>query len=114
MKNITPVPMRCDSFQCPSIHELEDGRLLIIGEYLSTNEAREAGANPNPETEGAIIIDRALLATIRDEVREECALIADRAASDSKARDTMADDFGVYAAMEIVAAIRALKEMPHE
>ncbi len=33
MKNLTPEHMRCFSVsQCPSIHQLEDGRLLIVGE----------------------------------------------------------------------------------
>ncbi len=64
MKNITPEHMRCQIGYCPSVHELNDGRLLIVGEYVSTNELREMGANPNPETEGGVIIDRALLANI--------------------------------------------------
>jgi len=118
VKNITPAHMHCDSGWCPSIHESEDGRhYMVVGKnanLMTTREWREdRGAKPGHD-ELVIIIDRALLSTIRNQVREECAKIADRQASDSKARNTAADDFGVYAAINIAETIRALKETPHE
>jgi hypothetical protein len=68
VRNLTPSHMRCVyAAACPSVHELDDGRLLIVGEYVSTNEVRQMGANPDPETEGGVIIDRALLANVHAE-----------------------------------------------
>lgn len=61
IKNLTPKAMRCAPLHCPSVHQFEDGRLLIVGEYVPTNEVREMGANPDPETEGGVIISPALL-----------------------------------------------------
>lgn len=70
-RNLTPEHMRCGPFSsCPSIHELEDGRLLIVGEAaaLSTvgreavRELRDAGKIA--DTEFAIAIDRELLSAL--------------------------------------------------
>lgn len=46
-----------------SVHELEDGRLLIVGKR--TNVSAEVLATMNLATEEAVIIDRALLARWR-------------------------------------------------
>jgi hypothetical protein len=35
-KNLTPEHLRCIAGTCPSIHQMEDGRLLIVGERAST------------------------------------------------------------------------------
>jgi hypothetical protein len=101
MKNLTPQHLRCEWGGCPSVHELEDGRLLIVGEMQFDWWAREKGGNPG-QNEMGVIIDRALLSTIRDEVRQECANVADEARAKCLDYD------------EIAAAIRALKETPHE
>jgi len=74
-KNLTPEHMRCGVAQCASIHELEDGRLLIVGacahdaagyDDAALNRAYGgliAGEGVGPG-ETAIIIDRALLANV--------------------------------------------------
>jgi len=77
VKNWTPQALRCGFGSCPSMHELEDGRLRIVG-YMDDNQ------DGTGEQEMAIIIDRALLGDlIRDEVekavqaeRERCAKVA--------------------------------------
>src|SRR6185503_5446909 len=70
MKNLTPEHMRCPWADCPSIHELEDGRLLIIGEraatYLSGLEDGDRsytinGDKPVRDDEEAIVISPDLL-----------------------------------------------------
>lgn len=63
MKNLTPEHMRCGPFNCPSVHELDDGRLLIVGQTAGLVADDEQVAKPGPD-ETAIIIDRALLANI--------------------------------------------------
>ena len=60
MKNLTPQHLRCAPLHCPSVHELEDGRLRIVGE----EDANVAGCG---EGERAIIIDRELLAGVHGE-----------------------------------------------
>lgn len=62
MKNLTPEELRCSYGGCPSIHELEDGRLLIIG--LDGHEETIKRRIPGADNERAIIIDRALLANV--------------------------------------------------
>jgi hypothetical protein len=115
MKNLTPQHLRCEWGGCPSVHELEDGRLHIIGEAdgRTHEELRGDGFKIGPG-ETAVIIDRALLSTIRDEVREECAkAIALLAEAWSPRRPEDARD-PPEAFEQAAAAIRALKETPHE
>lgn len=53
MKDLTPSHFRCAmSMSCPSVHELDDGRLAITGELA------------NGGGEDTIIIDPALLANV--------------------------------------------------
>jgi hypothetical protein len=104
VRNITPAHLRCGPFNCPSVHELEDGRLLIVGKR--TNVSAEVLSTMDLATEEAVIIDRALLATIRDEVREECANIAGTYLKDG--------DWDKDTCEAIARDIRALKETPHE
>ena len=68
MKNLTPQHLRCAPLHCPSVHELEDGRLLIIGARSGPELAHFVNERlGNGET--AVIIDRALLAGVHaDEV----------------------------------------------
>jgi len=115
VKNITPAHMHCDSGWCPSIHESEDGRhYMVVGKnanLMTTREWREdRGAKPGRD-ELVIIIDRALLSTIRNQVREECAKVVKEFADNARAGgfDGSAEDID-----KIEAAIRALKETPHE
>lgn len=63
MKNLTPEHMRCAiGASCPSVHELPDGRLLIVGlEAEMIVPPEEINAGPH---ETAIVIDRALLADV--------------------------------------------------
>jgi hypothetical protein len=66
VKNLTPSHMRCVyAAACPSVHELDDGRLLIVG-MESHEEAQKCGAGWS-DGETAIIIDRALLANVHAE-----------------------------------------------
>ena len=60
MKNLTPKAMRCAPLHCPSVGQLEDGRLLIIGARSGPELAHFVNERlGNGET--AIIIDPALL-----------------------------------------------------
>lgn len=138
MRNLTPAHLRCGPLNCPSVHELEDGRLLIVGECADELAATtKISDEPSPRepwrathlsdtmgvSEGAFVIDKALLATIRDEVREECAKIADYWAQGNwKAQSKDRSRFNIYdlqraienAGLGIAEDIRALKETPHE
>ena len=60
MKNLTPEHLRCTmAMSYPSIHELEDGKLLIVGKAAMAPELRQV---PDlADDQDAIIIDRALL-----------------------------------------------------
>jgi hypothetical protein len=66
MKNLTPEHMKCPAGYCPSVHELDDGRLLIVGQTAGLVADDEQVAKPGPD-ETAIIIDRALLANVLTE-----------------------------------------------
>lgn len=105
-----------------SINELEGGLLLIVGEMQFDWWTRERGGNPG-QNEMGVVIDKALLATITDEVREECAKIADYWAQGNwKAQSKDRSRFNIYdlqraienAGVGIAEDIRALKETPHE
>lgn len=100
MKNLTPQHLRCPLADCPSVHELEDGKIMVVGPSLyNDGYARDVKLGPG---ENAVMIDKALLSTIRDEVREKCATVADEARAKCLDYD------------EIAAAIRALKETPDD
>jgi hypothetical protein len=122
MKNLTPQHLRCEWGGCPSVHELEDGRrYIIVGQTAGLVADDELVAKPGPD-ETAVIIDHALLSTIRDEVREECAeaLRQMRWSKDAfPMRLTTWKQEDAHAAIGLalesaVAAIRALTETPHE
>jgi hypothetical protein len=130
MKNITPWHLRCGPLNCPAVFELEDGRAVIVGEFAhmhppgtAPGDLYEALCNENKigDNEAAIIIDRALLSTIRDEVREECAkLLRDFAAERAERGETgpvaIRDEaLSASATASLLAArIDALRETPHE
>jgi hypothetical protein len=92
IKNLTPEHMRCYAAECPSLHQLEDGRLLVVGTQVEPPVATiNDFANPEPfleiagkvgPGEAAVIISPALLDVyVAEKVREErerCALIAER------------------------------------
>lgn len=65
MKDLTPAKFKC-SIQdaCPSVHDLEDGRLLIVGRFAPTELVMKAGIKLG-DSEDAFIIDRALLVDVR-------------------------------------------------
>jgi hypothetical protein len=102
MKDVTPEHMRCTYMAaCPSIHELEDGRLLIVGKR--TNVSAEVLATMDLATEEAIIIDKALLSTIIDDavsssqaeierLKEALKPFADKAANYDPDPDEVGDD----------------------
>lgn len=82
IKNLTPAHLRCAiGASCPSVHRLEDGRLLIVGED-GFPRSREVGV-PCDSDEAAIIIHPDLLSTVMQEEiekavkaeRERCAKI---------------------------------------
>lgn len=56
-KNLTPKAMRCEQSYCPSVHQLEDGRLLIVGARIDENTP----LGDIGDDEDAIIIAPALL-----------------------------------------------------
>lgn len=72
MKNLTPDHMRCPMGDCPSIHQLEDGRLLIVGKIAPFLEVDENGQGLHPEDwpvdlnndETAIVISPDLLSDL--------------------------------------------------
>jgi hypothetical protein len=60
MRNLTPSHLRCGTGLCPSITQLEDGRLLIVGQY---NPSRARMANVSlGEDEAPVVISPDLLA----------------------------------------------------
>ncbi len=70
IKNLTPEHMRCEiATSCPSLHRLEDGRLLVVGIY-AIREARDAGVH-HELWENAVLIEPALLDVyVAEKVRE--------------------------------------------
>lgn len=119
MKDLTPANLRCGPSNCPSVHELEDGRLLIVGKRTSVSA--EILATMDLATEEVIIIDRALLSTIRDDVRAECVKLlrdfaAERAERGEAGPVAIRDEaLSASATASLLAArIDALKETPHE
>jgi len=69
MKDLTPQAMRCRLGWCPSVGQLEDGRLLIVGKIAPWLEVNEDSSPVDRESwpvsvgtdETAVIIDPALL-----------------------------------------------------
>jgi hypothetical protein len=63
MKNLTPKAMRCGPFNCPSVHQLEDGTIAIIGRKGPRDPMSETSyfGHPIAADEELIIIDHALL-----------------------------------------------------
>lgn len=59
IKNLTPKAMRCGPIHCPSVHQLDDGSLLIVGKRASMAAAIERVSVG--EDEHAITIAPALL-----------------------------------------------------
>lgn len=82
IKNLTPEHMRCEiATSCPSLHQLEDGRLLVVGTQVEPPVATiNDFANPEPfleiagkvgPGEAAVIISPALLDVyVAEKVRE--------------------------------------------
>lgn len=65
MKDLTPSKFKCSTDDaCPSVHDLEDGRLLIVGSFASTELVRAAGLNLG-DSEEAFVIEKALLENVR-------------------------------------------------
>jgi hypothetical protein len=59
MHDLTPKAMRCGPFNCPSVYQLEDGRLQIVGmSAIHSSVLACLNVGPGEET---IIIDQALL-----------------------------------------------------
>jgi hypothetical protein len=125
MKDITPLHLRCEiAATCPSIHELEDGdSYLVVGKKAPVNFDGKAYFHiPIGDDETAIIIDKALLSTIRDEVRRNCVkaieaeLAKERGGYDPSKEYTAGQMHEAYftAGHRAIAAICALKETPHE
>lgn len=82
IKNLTPAHLRCEWGACPSVHRLEDGRLLIVGDD-GFPKSREVGI-PCDSDEAVIIIHPDLLSTVMQEEIEKALLKDDFAASISK------------------------------
>lgn len=62
-KNLTPAHLRCPFADCPSVHELQDGRLLIVGKRVDFPAMSIMAIAKSPDEE-AIVIDRELLANL--------------------------------------------------
>lgn len=63
MKEITPEGFRCAMGSCPALYELDDGRVLVVGERATPQMlARliEAG-RISPITEYGVIVERGML-----------------------------------------------------
>lgn len=82
MQDWTPKAMRCEDGWCPSVHELDDGRLLIVGDRAAQQwhqqengewERRAAqGGGALANHEEAVIISPDLLSDyVAGKVREE-------------------------------------------
>jgi hypothetical protein len=62
MRNLTPLHLRCHPSHCPSIHELDDGSLLIVGKSATMAAALER--IPVGVGELAVIVSEELLAGV--------------------------------------------------
>lgn len=73
-KDLTPAHLKCAiSISCPSIHRLEDGRLLVVGEN-AVAKAIDIKNQPLGDNELAIVISEDLLSELKKEwVREALA-----------------------------------------
>ena len=63
MRNLTPEHMRCnDTLTCPSVHQRDDGMLVIVGRRAQIADVSE-GSLPRYDmaSEDVIVIDPALL-----------------------------------------------------
>lgn len=71
-ENLTPEHMRCAAGTCPSVHQLEDGRLLIVGAEAPTDldgeTVFETGARIG-QNEAGVIISPDLLSSLPELVR---------------------------------------------
>lgn len=70
-ENLTPPHLRCVTGSCPSIHQLEGGRLLIVGTHvreIADVTREQVGVAP---TEAAVVIDEDLLSLYIAEKVEE-------------------------------------------
>lgn len=71
MKNLTPERFRCAPLHCPSVHELADKRLRIVGQRDGSQDGASDG-------ETAIIINRDLLEDVfKAWLAERSAMVAD-------------------------------------
>ena len=61
-RNLTPAHLRCGPRNCPSIHELDDGSLLIVGKSATMAAALERVSVG--EDEHAVVVDRELVANV--------------------------------------------------
>lgn len=61
-RNLTPLHLRCHPSHCPSIHELDDGSLLIVGKSATMAAACEH--IPVGEGEHAVIVSGELLGNV--------------------------------------------------
>jgi hypothetical protein len=59
----TPENLRCWPGYCPAVHELEDGRLLIIGKRTSPQLGAEIASRVGAD-EHAVVIDRAFFSEL--------------------------------------------------
>lgn len=105
IKNLTPKAMRCDSGWCPSVHQLANGELLIVGRIAEPHEM--AGSDiDRGDNEQAILISPALLddvprgwRTINSAPRGREILLTDAATADASAVahfDTNKDGVGFW------------------
>lgn len=71
MINFTPKHLRCEWGGCPSIHKLDDGRLLVIGNQIQSalEETLVQTGRLSPDHEQAVIISPDLLDDVEREWR---------------------------------------------
>lgn len=69
-RNLTPEAMRCEDGWCPSVHELDDGRLLIVGKR-GAQQAYDGNVGMAPDEEAVIISPDLLSDYVAEKVREE-------------------------------------------
>ena len=70
LKNLTPKNMRCTmSASCPGVYQLDDGRLIIVGELAGALADHHNIGWSNDEEEYPVVIDPALLSDIPEIAR---------------------------------------------
>ncbi len=101
IKNLTPMHLRCPVGECPSVHQTEDGRLVITGPLAEDNDQ-----------EATIVVSGELLSGLKDLVQPTSSPVVPQcdqrhAQFEAKAREIIrkTEGFGPGLIMDIASAL---------